>query len=64
MNEYKFHNIDFMNLDIEGHEYNALKYFDFEKYNPKLVVIEYNDPELAKQEFHYQSLENIFNSDP
>lgn len=61
--KFKDCEIDFLSIDIEGHEFNALKYFDFEKYNPKLVVIEYNDPELAKQEFHYQSLENIFNSD-
>ena len=40
-------------------EFNALKSFDFEKYAPKVVIIEYNDPELISIEFHYQKLENI-----
>ena len=32
--------IDFLNLDIEGNEINALKSLDFYKYRPKLICIE------------------------
>ena len=32
--------IDFLNLDIEGNELNALKSLNFKKYSPKLICIE------------------------
>ena len=32
--------IDFLNLDIEGNEINALKSLNFHKYSPKLICIE------------------------
>ena len=32
--------IDFLNLDIEGNEINALKSFNFKKYSPKLICVE------------------------
>lgn len=34
--------IEYMNLDIEGAEYEALKVFPFEKYSFKLLTIEHN----------------------
>tara|TARA_B100000686_G_scaffold255286_1_gene266700 strand:- start:830 stop:1606 length:777 start_codon:yes stop_codon:yes gene_type:complete len=63
--ESKFKNkeIDFLSIDIEGHELEALKTFDFNKYDPKLVIIEYNDPELVSIEFHYQKIDNIMKSE-
>ena len=32
--------IDFLNIDIEGNEINALKSFNFKKYSPKLICVE------------------------
>jgi FkbM family methyltransferase len=32
--------IDFFSLDVEGYEMNVLKGLDFEKYKPKIIVIE------------------------
>ena len=32
--------IDFLNLDIEGNEINALKSLNFKKYSPKLICVE------------------------
>ena len=61
--KFKDKKIDLLSIDIEGHEFNALKSFDFEKYAPKVVIIEYNDPELISIEFHYQKLENIMKSE-
>ncbi len=55
--------IDLLSIDIEGHELNALRSFDFNKYEPKLVIIEYNDPELATLEFYYQKIENLMESE-
>ena len=42
LNKSKFKNkkIDFLNLDIEGNEINALESFDLKKYSPKLICIE------------------------
>ena len=40
LNEYEFYNIDFMNLDIEGHELQVLKTLDFKKIKIKYLCIE------------------------
>ena len=61
--KFKNMEIDFLSIDIEGHELNALRTFDFNKYKPKLVIIEYNDPELTTLEFHYQKIENVMKSE-
>ena len=61
--EYKNKEIDFLSIDIEGHELTALKEFNFNRYKPKLVIIEYNDPEIVSLEFHYQKIETVMNSE-
>lgn len=40
--------IDFLSIDIEGHEYEALKGIDFNKYRPAVLVIEEDEPESQK----------------
>ena len=40
LNKYKFYNIDFMNLDIEGHELEVLKSINFKKISIKFMCIE------------------------
>ena len=42
LNNSKFRNrqIDFLNIDIEGADYEALKSLDFKIYNPKIICIE------------------------
>jgi len=34
------HDFDFINIDLEGHDYEVLKTIDLKKYNPKLICIE------------------------
>ena len=34
------HEFDFLNIDLEGHDYSVLKTIDFKKFNPKLICIE------------------------
>jgi 3-dehydroquinate dehydratase len=42
--------IDFISLDTEGNEYEILKNFDFNKYAPKIIIVEHNfDPIKSKQ---------------
>ena len=38
--KFKNKKIDFLNLDVEGNEINALKSLNFNKYSPKLICVE------------------------
>ena len=40
IDRYKFYNIDFMNLDVEGHEIEVLSSIDFKKTNIKFLCVE------------------------
>jgi len=40
LNEYNFHDIDFMNLDIEGHELEVIKTINFKKTKVKYMCVE------------------------
>ena len=55
--------IDFLSIDVEGHELNVLKGFDLKKYAPKIIVIEYLDLSLKKIEISNFNIQNIINSD-
>jgi len=46
-------NIDFMSLDIEGHELEALKGLNFNKYKPTVIVVE------SDSQKHEQALDNL-----
>ena len=46
LDNYNFNDIDFMNIDVEGHELNVLSSIDFNKYRIKFLcveMIEHND---------------------
>lgn len=48
----KIHSIDFLNIDIEGHELDVLKSFDFKKFLIKVICVEllnYNKLSSAKK---------------
>ena len=50
--KYKLFNIDFLNVDIEGHELDVLKLFNFKKFHIKVICIEllnYNKMSAAKK---------------
>jgi len=34
--------IDFLSVDLEGHEFEALRHFDFQKFRPQVIVAEYS----------------------
>ena len=53
--------IDYISIDVEGHELSVLKGLNFKKYKPKLVILELIDPSI--KEFHEQKIQNIINSD-
>lgn len=58
----KFKNkfIDYISIDVEGHELEVLKGFDFKNYRPSLVVLELIDLDI--NEFFYQKIDNILQS--
>lgn len=58
---YKKKEIDFISIDVEGHELNVLKGIDFKRYNPKLVVIEFIN--YNNKEFYEQQIQDILNSE-
>ena len=65
LNNSKYNNleIDFLSIDIEGSEFLALKNFDFNKYNPKVIVVEYLDLSLAALEIKNLNINSAINSD-
>ena len=44
--KYKNRKIDFLNIDIEGADFEALKSLDFEIYRPKLICVEIYDENI------------------
>ena len=61
--KYKNSKINFLSIDIENYEYEALKYFNFEKYNVDVIVTEITNINLDSLETYNQSLDYILNSD-
>ena len=60
---YKDQKIDFLSVDVEGSELSILKNFDFKKYSPKVIVVEYLDLSLKKLEIKNLNINNIIKSD-
>ena len=60
--QFENNTIDFLSVDVEGSELNVLKNFDFKKYKPKVVVLEFLDLTLDKLEIKNINLKNILNS--
>ena len=54
--------IDFMSLDLEGYELQAMRGMDFERFRPKYILIEARDLE-AMEEFlgqrNYRRVEKL-----
>ena len=55
--------IDYMNIDVEGHELLVLDGFDINKHKPSVISVEYLDFKMKKLEFKNNSLDNLLNSD-
>ena len=60
LNDSKFKNkrIDFLNIDIEGADFDALKSLDFNIYSPRIICIEIIDENILKSEI-YNFLKNL-----
>ena len=60
--KYKDSKINLLSIDIENYEYEALKDFNFEKYNIDVIVTEITDTTINDLEIYNQSLEFILKS--
>ena len=60
--KYKNSNIDLLSIDIENYEYDALKNFDFEKYNINMIVTEITDTNIQNLEVYNFTIEKIMES--
>ncbi len=60
LNESKFKNrqIDFLNIDVEGADFEALKSLDFKIYSPKIICIEIIEKNIFDSEI-YNFLKNL-----
>ena len=55
--------INFMSIDVEGSELNALKNFNLLKYSPKILVVECLDLKLSKLEIKNLNIEYVLKSE-
>ena len=55
--------IDLLSIDIENHEFEAMKNFKFEKYNIDIIVTEITNLMQKKLEIYCGSISQIVNSD-
>ena len=61
-----YENFDFLNIDLEGHDYEILQTIDFRKFNPKLICIEILENCLDKEDifnflkqYNYSFIKNL-----
>ena len=55
--------IDFLCIDVEGHELDVIKGLNLNKYRPNVIVVEYLNKNLKKIEIKNLSLENVLSSE-
>ena len=60
---YKDQKIDFLSVDVEGSELDIFKNFDFNKYSPKVIVVEFLDLSLKKLEIKNLNINNMIRSE-
>ena len=58
----KIEEIDYMNIDVEGHEMSILNSFDIDKYKPSVISVEFIDFKMKKLELKYNNIERVIDS--
>jgi len=60
---FKNTNINLLTIDVEGHEFESLKNFNFSKYKIDVIALELLDKSLNKIEMYNQSIDFVTKSD-
>jgi FkbM family methyltransferase len=55
--------IDFLSIDVEGHELDVLKGFNIKKYNPKVIIVEFLDIKIKHLEIKNLDINKILSSE-
>ena len=63
LKDHNIENIDYFNLDVEGHEIDVLKNFDIKLYKPKVVSVEFIDYQMKKLEFKNNDINRVLESE-
>ena len=65
INDKGLHNnkINFLTIDVEGHEVEVLKGLNIDIYRPDVIVVEYLDLNLDKLEIKNLNINNVLNSE-
>ena len=63
LDKTSINNIDILSIDVEGFELKVLKGLDFNKYIPKVIIVEFLDLDAKKWEIQYNNFDKIINSD-
>ena len=58
-----YNKIDYLNIDVEGHELDVLKGLDLTKYEPDVISVEFLDLKMKKLEFKNNNIKDIIDSD-
>ena len=61
--KFKDLTVDFVSIDVEGHELEVIKGLDLKKYKPKVVIIEFLDLSLKKLEIKNLNIKNFLKSE-
>ncbi len=59
----KVETIDYLNIDVEGHEEKVLNGFDINSYKPSVISVEFLDLNMKSLEFKNNEINNIIKSD-
>tara|TARA_B110000967_G_scaffold70344_1_gene72843 strand:+ start:140 stop:838 length:699 start_codon:yes stop_codon:yes gene_type:complete len=62
LKDYLVNKVDYLNIDVEGHEIDVLNGFDINKFSPEIISIEFLDLKMKKLEFKNNNLNNVLNS--
>ena len=63
LKNYETRDIDYFNLDVEGHEIDILKDFDIKYFKPKVISVEFIDYQMKELEFKNNNINRVLESD-